>query len=894
MGRSGEGSAAARALALDEAWPLVGRAALVDRGVAGLSNGARTVFAYGPSGIGKSRVVRAIADELAADDRIILPLSGNPALSAVPLAALAPALAREGGSLASTAADPVALFARASEAIRALGDGHPVIAAVDDITVVDPVSATLLAQLVEAGLLRLAATVREGDPLPEALLGVASAGDSVRLDVPPLDVDEVGELLALVLGGPVAHRDAVELHRAAQGNPLYLRELAIGAHGSGTLVEADGLWQLDGEPVSTPALRDLIRARLHALGVAERDVIERLALCEPLALDELVRPDAIDALTALEQRGLVQVDESTPRIRVRLAHPHYATAVRESMPRIRAMSLLLEQADRLAAQSRDAVDELRVATWRLDAGRPTDPELLVRSAGLARLAHDHRTAERLVAAAIVAGARDAATLLLHAQLLWSLGRADDALAELDRADRAAAAAGNPPDVVAGIAAARSDVFGGDPLGQQRGIDLLDELERVLPSQTATLSLARSILLLDLERVDESLRMVEVAAAASGDSPTERAVLDLARAMPLAAHNEAEAATAAANRAIARTGTAGSAVPTRRAQLILAHALLADDRLDEARATTLASLHDAIRNDDRITARLDEFLMGRFAWQAGRLDTAARWFRDTVGGAELHGPASLREPALGFLAVIAAEQGDVERARELRARVVDGVDEDNSVTALADAWIHAAQGDADAAARVLLARVDRLVPRGADSAAAGLLHHLTRIGTRAHAAAAAERLAALPATGCTALARRLAHARAEAAADPVALRAVGGEWERVGHLLYAAEAFASAGTAARAAGLGREGAADLQHAASLSAACEGARTPKLAFADGAEPLTPREREIASLAAQGLSSNEIAVRLFLSVRTVNNHLQSTYAKLGIRGRRELRSSTAPKRH
>ena len=58
-----------------------------------------------------------------------------------------------------------------------------------------------------------------------------------------------------------------------------------------------------------------------------------------------------------------------------------------------------------------------------------------------------------------------------------------------------------------------------------------------------------------------------------------------------------------------------------------------------------------------------------------------------------------------------------------------------------------------------------------------------------------------------------------------------------------------------------------------------------IADGTEPLTPREREIASLAAQGLSSNEIAQRLFLSPRTVNNHLQSTYTKLGIRGRREL---------
>lgn len=891
MGPSGERAASARALALDEAWPLVGRAALVERGVAGLSNGARTVFAYGPSGIGKSRLVRAIGDGVASGGRVVVQLSGNPALRAVPLAALAPALAREPGALVPATADPVALFSAASEAIRALGDGRDVVAAVDDITVVDPVSATLLAQLVEAGRLRLAATVRDGDPMPEALLAVASAGDSVRLDVPPLDVDEVGELLASVLGGPVAHRDAVELHRAAQGNPLYLRELAIGAHDSGALVEADGLWQLDGDPVATPALRDLIRGRLHALSEPERDVVERLALCEPLAFDELARPGALEALAALELRGLIHVDESAPRIRVRLAHPHYAAAVRESMPRIRAMALLLEQADLLATRPVDAADELRIAMWRLDAGRPSDPDLLVRSAGLARLAHDHRTAERLVAAAITAGARDGGTHLLHGQLLWSLGRAVDALAALDRADTAATAAGAPPELRAGIAAVRSEVFGGDALGQQRGIDLLDELERALPGQVATLSLAKSMLLLNLEHVDESLRMVDVAAEASGDSPTERAVLDLTRAMPLASHNEAEAAIAAAERAIAYASAPDAVVPARRPRLVLAHALLAADELDPARTTTVASLHDAIRNDDHLTARLDEFLMGRIAWQSGRLDTAARWFRDTVGGAELHGPASLREPALGFLAVIAAEQGDVERAREHRARIVPGLEEDNSPTALADAWILAAEGDVEAATRVLFARIDRLVPRGAHSAAAGLLHQVTRIGTRAHAALAAERFAALPPTGCGALARRAAHAEAEASGDPEALRAVGDAWESIGHLLYAAEAFASAGNRAKAAGEGRDATADVQRAAALSAACDGARTPKLAFADGTEPLTAREREIASLAAQGLSSNEIATRLFLSPRTVNNHLQSTYAKLGIRGRHELRSSATP---
>ena len=53
-----------------------------------------------------------------------------------------------------------------------------------------------------------------------------------------------------------------------------------------------------------------------------------------------------------------------------------------------------------------------------------------------------------------------------------------------------------------------------------------------------------------------------------------------------------------------------------------------------------------------------------------------------------------------------------------------------------------------------------------------------------------------------------------------------------------------------------------------------------------PLTPRERDIATLAAQGVSSKDIADRLFLSVRTVNNHLQNVYSKLGVGSRRGAR--------
>ena len=55
--------------------------------------------------------------------------------------------------------------------------------------------------------------------------------------------------------------------------------------------------------------------------------------------------------------------------------------------------------------------------------------------------------------------------------------------------------------------------------------------------------------------------------------------------------------------------------------------------------------------------------------------------------------------------------------------------------------------------------------------------------------------------------------------------------------------------------------------------------------GPDSLTGSQREVASLAAEGLTNREIAERLFVTIKTVETHLMAVYRKLGIRSRDEL---------
>jgi DNA-binding CsgD family transcriptional regulator len=139
----------------------------------------------------------------------------------------------------------------------------------------------------------------------------------------------------------------------------------------------------------------------------------------------------------------------------------------------------------------------------------------------------------------------------------------------------------------------------------------------------------------------------------------------------------------------------------------------------------------------------------------------------------------------------------------------------------------------------------------------------------------------------------AHARALVDRDLDRMNAVVDRYEELDVLWFAAEAAAELADLLRAGSQARLASAAAQRSAGFVRRLGELRTPPLARGSGVEPLTPREREVALLAAGGRSSAQIGEHLHLSTRTVDTHLARVYRKLGIAGRAELDAALASQR-
>ena len=184
--------------------------------------------------------------------------------------------------------------------------------------------------------------------------------------------------------------------------------------------------------------------------------------------------------------------------------------------------------------------------------------------------------------------------------------------------------------------------------------------------------------------------------------------------------------------------------------------------------------------------------------------------------------------------------------------------------------------------LLHAAADAGVEGGQFALAAGAFHDLARLGEPAEAAEHLERIAE-HVDGR--LMRRGLRRDGPHQSDAPGLDEASEAFEDIGGWLYVAEAATQASTL-----YDREGSG----AARRRRRNAPERSPNGAKVRGAPPSRPLRSlsrspsasgEVATLAARGLTSREIAGTIVVSTRTVENHLQRAYEKLGVRGRAEL---------
>jgi DNA-binding CsgD family transcriptional regulator len=206
-----------------------------------------------------------------------------------------------------------------------------------------------------------------------------------------------------------------------------------------------------------------------------------------------------------------------------------------------------------------------------------------------------------------------------------------------------------------------------------------------------------------------------------------------------------------------------------------------------------------------------------------------------------------------------------------------------------AWALVASGERSRGLTALRSAADRAAAGGLIVVEALLRHDLARLGD---AKAEVDRLAGLGQQIDGALGRALAaHAGALVAGDGRELAASADRLAALGVDLLAAEAAVDASAALRVDGLRRKAAEYAGLADRLMEACGNVRSVAMPVEVDLVALTEREREVATMAARGMSNREIADVLFLSSRTVENHLQRIYDKLGISGREHLGAVLAP---
>ena len=862
-------------------WPFVGRdsevlefqAALADSGCDGL-------LVCGAPGVGKTRFAEECLT--AAAGRAVARAATSTAGTTVPLGALAHLLPPD---LGAGRFDPPAVFARVASAIQLQSAGAAMVLFVDDIPLLDRLSLVVLGQLVASGAVFLLGTSGSAGDLSARLSGLWRSDRLRRVELAELSYGAVEDLLQRVVGAAAEPGAIDELWSVSRGNPLLLRELILGAQAAGALVASHGVWRITTELPVTSRLAEVVAARIAGAG-SSREALDLLALAASVSAAELTQMVGPAALEHAERAGLVSVQANGRRTEVALAHPVFGRVLRDELGTLTRRRLLREHASWIeGCGGHRREDPLRLAICRLDAGYPVRPEMLLQAARLARYGQDFALVERLVRAA---GQPTPEAQLLLGEACHELGRYAQAEQVLSAAQQAA----TDQRQLAQIMAARADTL---TWGLLRPAAALAAIGSARARTTNPVALA------ELQAIESTVTMYDGQPAAVLDllAPLRdcrdqrvRVLYAGPQATALLLAGRCESALAAAQQGLADHLQLGDQLALPHAGIhvaIQAWAMQGAGRLAEAAGLATAGYQYADADGSFIGCIWFALLLGRGALLSGRIRTARRWFAQAEARCREHGFDGPQQAALAGLTVAAAWLGDAAAAHSAitEASQLPGLRYLRGELELGRAWAAVPESLGRARA-MLLAAADEATADSRLASAAMLLYDLARLGDPRVARDRLEQLAGR----CEGpwVASYAAAARAAAAQDPAALTSATDRFEDSGALLLAAETALAAAAAYRRRGGSRPAAVLEIRSATLVRQCEGARTPALIAATATASLTTRELEVALLAARGLTSQEIATQLVLSVRTIDHHLQHAYEKLGITRRKQLADALA----
>lgn len=833
------------------------------------------VVVSGAAGVGKSTIAREALTVAASQGCDVRWAVGTSSARSVPLGAFS-AWAESGVT------DTVHLLGGVIASLTTASAGTTVVVGVDDVHLLDDLSIFVVQQIVHRGLAKLVLTVRDSEPTLPAVQEIWKGGRFDRLEVQPLSLEATTALLSATLVGAVDPDTAQRLWHLTLGNTLYLRNIVEQELADGRIARHLGLWRWTGDPIMPPGLVELIESRIGALPMPVGEVIDTLAVGEPIELASLQRITDAAAIEEAESRGLITLEAAGGGPQVRVAHPLYGEVRRRRAPATRLRRLRgLVAAELAASEDRD---DIRVVVHRaalgLDSDLAPDPDLLVRAANGAVWLADLPLADRLAEAAIRAGAGVDANFIRAHALSW-LGRGEEAdavLAEIDTGQLDDGEQGR----FAFLRASNMLWALGDPARAKYIID--DVSSSTTPQSRFYVDAFLTVYWFAMDRPDLAMRASQdlalhelpevvgaeiagVLAVISGDAgrTTEAVVI-------------ADAGYAVATRSLDAPHMRFNIADAHVSALVLAGRI--GEALDVAERTRrqAADLPGAAQ-------LLGLAVAGRAALGAGQLDTACVSLEQAAVALSAAGYAMgwgfrYRVPGTTALAI----RGSTEAAfsglagLDMVGRPFRSLDYELS---LARAWVVASQGAVSEAIAVLLSAADRAAAKGRFAAEVMCLQTATQFGDRSGDRRLRE-LEALVEGPRVGLAARFAEAMREG--DATELTLVSEEYECMGDLVAAVDAAAQAALVHRSKDR-RGSALSCSARASAIAQAWAISTPALGHAAAPLPLTDRELEVANLIRHGLHNHEIAARLTLSPRTVESYVYRAMAKTGTSSREEL---------